>query len=512
MIVFDILFACLIIYLLLYCIYQLFFYLKARDVEEYFDLQEKTRSTVIEENKFCILIYATNKNKNLDKLLGVLNNQSYNKENYEVHVAYQVEEKEPNTLREYALGAYIHNIQNSDYFSKDKAINLLLEKLKDENKFDAFIFIGANRMVGERYLENVNKSIHGSGVYIGSKVCVNERDKFSKKIKNSIINAYLKYTDRTKNFARSMFNLPFFIDGDNAIITSDIIEKMGYVGLEDKSSQLEFSLELAVNDVKITYCPYIISAIDIKYLDFSSVSIKDKINLFLHYFPQLIFKNNSFREFILFLLKPNSILVLLAFIVAVFLSIYSFYGISSKLVVALGAFLLANFIISVNVSQMHPNEVFWLLMYPLCLIWQKTKLFINGLTMNSIIDSQYEEENINSATVSAVVNNGKKDFICKIDLVAEDGMKKVVYREGNRFISTNSCLRMYDAITDIIYKLNSKGLTLKVCQNCKNFVLQPDGTLDCLNGKCQISDNEILIWNGCQFFRKNDQNDAMNLD
>ena len=132
--------------------------------------------------------------------------------------------------------------------------------------------------------------------------------------------------------------------------------------------------------------------------------------------------------------------------------------------------------------------------------------------MNSIIDSQYEEENINSATVSAVVNNGKKDFICKIDLVAEDGMKKVVYREGNRFISTNSCLRMYDAITDIIYKLNSKGLTLKVCQNCKNFVLQPDGTLDCLNGKCQISNNEILIWNGCQFFRQNDQNDTLNLD
>jgi len=120
--------------------------------------------------------------------------------------------------------------------------------------------------------------------------------------------------------------------------------------------------------------------------------------------------------------------------------------------------------------------------------------------MRSIINSEYEEENVNSATINATVSSDKKDFICKLDLVSEDGMRKVVFREGNRFIMTDSYLRMYDALADMTYKLKSKGLTLKICQNCSHFSICPDGTLDCLNGKCQISQNEILVWNGCQFF------------
>ena len=179
---------------------------------------------------------------------------------------------------------------------------------------------------------------------------------------------------------------------------------------------------------------------------------------------------------------------------------------SQKFTVQQGAIELSNasiineMINSINVSRMQLKEIFWLMLYPFCLSWQKIKILINNLTMRSIIDSNYEEENINSATINAIVNNGKKDFVCKLDLVSEDGMRKVVFREGNRFITTDSYLRMYDALEDMTYKLKSKGMTLKTCQNCQHFTICPDGTLDCLNGKCQISQNEILIWNGCQYF------------
>ena len=500
MIVFDTLFSLLIIYLFIYCIYQLFFFIKANDIEKYFEIHEKTRSIVIEKNRLCVVIYATHKNKNLDKLLNVLNNQSYPKENYEVHVAYKKEENDTTLNRDFALGARIHNIQNPDYFSKDRAINLLINKILPENKFDAFIFLGADRMVGEKYLENINKSLTKNCVLVGSKVSVNEKNQLSKRIKNSIISAYLKYITRTHSIARSMFNLPFFIDGDNLVITSDVLEKIGYVTLEDKDSELEYSLELASNEIKSIYCPYIITAVDVKNYDFSSPSIKNKISLFSHYFPLLAFKSNSFKEFMVFLLKPNSLFVLFSFIFLMWLSIFHPNHVAERLVCLLGVFLIINFIISINVSKMQIKEIFWLMLYPFCLTWQKTKILINNLTMRSIIDSRYEEENINSATINAVVNNGKKDFICKLDLVSEDGMRKVVFREGNRFIVTDSYLRMHDALEDMTYKLKSKGMTLKTCQNCQHFTLCPDGTLDCLNGKCQISQNEILIWNGCQYF------------
>ena len=144
MIVFDTLFTLLIIYLFIYCVYQLFFYIKANDISRYFEIHETARNLVIDKHKLCVMIYATHKDKNLDKLLNILNNQSYDKENYEVHVAYQKEETDTAPSRDFALGARIHNIQNPDYFSKDKALNLLINKMLSESevKADAFVFLG----------------------------------------------------------------------------------------------------------------------------------------------------------------------------------------------------------------------------------------------------------------------------------------------------------------------------------------------------------------------------------
>ena len=182
------------------------------------------------------------------------------------------------------------------------------------------------------------------------------------------------------------------------------------------------------------------------------------------------------------------------------MAVYLPHHVARTAVALLGVFLFVNLVVSINIAQIQFREIFWLCLYPFCLAWQKVKIFINNLTMRSIADSNYEEENINSATINAVVNNGKKDIYCKLDLVSEDGMRKVVFREGNHFIGTDSYLRMYDALEEITYKLQSKGMTLKTCQNCQHFTICPDGTLDCLNGKCNISQNEILVWNGCQYF------------
>ena len=195
MIVFDTLFTLLIIYLFIYCIYQLFFYLKARGINNFFSLQERTRSVIKDKNKLCVMIYATHKDKELDRLLEVLNTQTYEKENYEVHVAYKKEETDTTIERDFAIGAQFHNIQNPDYFSKDKAVNLLLQKMLMDSQFDAYVFLGANRIVGERYLENINKSLLNSEVLVGTKLSSNSKNQLSKKIKNAIISSYLKYNN-----------------------------------------------------------------------------------------------------------------------------------------------------------------------------------------------------------------------------------------------------------------------------------------------------------------------------
>ena len=279
MIIFDTIFALLIIYLFIYCVYQLFFFIKANNIEKFFEMHEKTRNLVLDKHKLCVIIYATHKDKNLDRLLNVLNNQSFPKENYEVHVAYQREETDTSAMRDFALGARIHNIQNPDYFSKDKAINLLIQKMIPDSKFDAYIFLGAGRLVGEKYLENINKTISSNCVITGANVSMNEKDQLAKKIKDSIISSYLKYTNVTKNIARAMFDLPFAIDGENLVVSSDVIERMGYIAIEDRDAQLEYSLDLASNNIKSIYSPYVITAVDVKNYDFWG---------FLRKFPKIL--------------------------------------------------------------------------------------------------------------------------------------------------------------------------------------------------------------------------------
>lgn len=496
MMLFDFLFVVIGLYLLIYCIYQLFFSIKANKIEEYFEIQEKTRSVSINKNRLCVIVYVTDNDK-ADNLFNSLLNQTYDKENYDIQAVYQ---KTANIEKQFPHGVKVYNIQDEEYYTKDKAVNKFLDEILPEKKYDAYVFLGVDRQIGAKYLENVNRSINTQGVLVGTQVAINEQEKLPKKIKNAMLSAYIKYKSRTSSIVRSMLDLPSYLDGDNLVITSEIMEKMGYVGIEDKNSLLEYSLELAVNNVKATYSPYIITGVDIRNYDFSSPSISKKIQLFFKYFPILIFKSLSFKEFLFRLLRPNSLCVIFSYMIFAYLFLTyseSYVDITFYLI---SFFLIIDFIVSIKASKMEFKEIIWLIFYPVCLLWQKIKIVIHALTMQQIINSQIEEENINSATINSVVYNGKKNINCKIDLVSEDGMRKVIYREGNKFILTDSYLRMYDALEDLSYKLRSKGLVLKTCQNCMQFTLCPDGTLDCLKGKCGISNNDILIWNGCQYF------------
>ena len=136
------------------------------------------------------------------------------------------------------------------------------------------------------------------------------------------------------------------------------------------------------------------------------------------------------------------------------------------------------------------------------------KVVTKKISLKGIQKQIHEDENVNSATVNSIVSDGKKDLICKLDLVSEDGMRKVVFRFKKRRFVSDAHLRMYDAMEDISTKLKSKGFILKVCQNCGHFESCPDGTVDLLKGVCKLKGNpdnpetavQTLIWNTCSGF------------
>ena len=68
----------------------------------------------LKENKLCVAIWANSKHKRLEDLLKALNNQTYSKQNYSVHVVVQREKDSVNFLPECIYGAIIHYIERSE--------------------------------------------------------------------------------------------------------------------------------------------------------------------------------------------------------------------------------------------------------------------------------------------------------------------------------------------------------------------------------------------------------------
>ena len=115
------------------------------------------------------------------------------------------------------------------------------------------------------------------------------------------------------------------------------------------------------------------------------------------------------------------------------------------------------------------------------------------------------DRNTNSATVRSIISNGKKDTGCKLDIITEEGMRKVVFRYNKKQLSSDTHLRMCDALGEIVQILGERGFILKVCQNCKHFSFNNDGTVDLLKGYCNMAGDpdikeDILIWNSCPNF------------
>ncbi len=79
-------------------------------------------------------------------------------------------------------------------------------------------------------------------------------------------------------------------------------------------------------------------------------------------------------------------------------------------------------------ARLNPKSLMYLLLYPVCSFMLNFKVVTKKISLKGIQKQITEDENVNSATVNSIVSDGKKDLICKLDLVSEDGMRKVVFR------------------------------------------------------------------------------------
>ncbi len=505
MLILNIILITTVLYLIFYAIYSITLNIKAYSANEYLDDVKTVLRGKNKLNKLCVLIFAGANDKKLYDLLKVLSFQNYPKDFYEVHVIYK-KDSEIEPMPQGGYDAKIHIIENPDYFSKDKALSIFIDKTIKDNDFDAFVFLGPDRIIDEHYLYSVNLHVEPSTVTTGELSVISSTNNFTSQFKAQILKAYIKCQNKIQNLARTMFEMATIIDGSNCVIASDILQKVGKVCFETKNDALKFSLFLASNSIKPVYTPFIRTKVDINDYDASNPSIWQKLNMFKYYLPIIFSKPRAFKEFVFYTLKPDVTGIFVAYFFAFYCSLkfYSFFEL--KFVFHIGVLLAINFLIGVFASKLNLRELIYLLMYPAFIVWQRVKIFTKKISLIWIENRIYEDENTNSATVNTLVFDGKSDQLCKLFLVSEDGMRKVVFELNKKQISSDSCIRMCDAMTSLSGKLKLKGFTLKICQNCANFNSSVDGSLDLLKGECQAAaevgqNSQTLIWNTCRNFK-----------
>lgn len=492
-------------YLIIYSIYFLTFVIKSFQAKRFLKIQENKLILNEAQNKLCVIIWASEKNKNLYKLLEVLNNQTYSKSNYEVHVMYKNTSKMKTTVPDFAHGARIHNIENPEYAGKDRAITMFLEKIITESKFDAFVFLGAERLVSSNYLEIINRAYEPSCVMTGSLEIIPNSTTIFKKLFSYSLKVKNTLTNSTVFLPRSMFELCQTIDSENCVISADIVEQTGRVCFETRNDELKYSLFLASNSIKPIYNHFIKTGVEAEKYNSIVPSLRQAWELLKYYSPHLFKKKRYFTEFLISVFRPTTLFILLTYLTLFYFAFTFKTSIDIKYVFHFGLLLLSIMFASIISAKLTFKEVLYLFLSPIPLLVSKAVIISRKLSQLLIKTQNEIERNTNSATVRSIISNGKKDTGCKLDIITEEGMRKVVFRYNKRQLSSDTHLRMCDALNEVVQILGERGFILKVCQNCKFYSVNNDGTVDLLKGYCNMAGDpevkeDILIWNSCRNF------------
>ncbi len=514
----NLLVSILFIYLLIYSIYLLTLNIKSFSAHKFFQENAPDAEAHKDNKKFCIIVWVKDKDKNPNKIVHSLNSQDYPKELFDVNIINSQSDDNHKRITLTGENVYIHQVDNPEFFSKDRAVSIFVEKIisNKEISYDGFIFLDSDRYITKDFIKKINEYFDGSVILTDKLSIVKSGASFMENLAGDILYSKLKYTNNTLNLSRTMFSLVSIIDGGACVIPSNILEKTGRVCFETRNDELKYTLFLASNQIKTIYCPFIQTGIEADNYDMSSPRLSEKIMLLKYYAPLLFKKPWYFIELVLSILKPNAVFATCAYFLALYFSFR--YMLELKYTIHLGVFLIINVILGIVSSRLKLKELSVLPLYPIYASIAKYKLIARSLTKRSIAKQNLEEQNINSATIKSCVGTETKNMPCKLDLVSEDGMRKVVFRYGRKSFFSDSYLRMHDALNDIIMRLKDKGFMLKVCQNCEYFTSTPDGTMDLLKGVCSAQKNqkgnemEVLIWNGCTNFVERKKSEFINPD
>lgn len=466
-------------------------------------------------NNLVVIIYAQNNEKTIIPLLEQLNNQDYPKSNYQTHIILDNCTDNSGNSLEFIGGAKIWRLSEGAPMGKDESISWLLERLISFQNVNAFIFLNANRSVESNFLSSINSALYENNIVVGSTDLILNDNSF----KSVMLDKVNKYKNQIIKTGRSVLGLTTVIDSDVVAIKQEVLEKIKCVDFKDVNSELKYTLLLARNNFISIFDPNVKTKVNIDDFEIKKPQLSYKLSLLKHCSKLILSTNPKFGEFILSMFTPNILLLLLIYSGFLFFTYNYYFFFDFPIVLLVGAIFIVSFGYSIFTFKNEISIIKYLLSFPFVNFYEnKIKPTILGRIFNKEnIPEKFR--NIEKAVVDVVVTDGKNSLPCKLELISEDGLVKVVFRFKKKKYVTDSYIRMYDAIANITKKLEIHGFRLKICQNCAYFTSKIDGSTNMIKGFCnkdninnpELSPKEKLLWNSCNFYIPLDVNKVIDI-
>ncbi|MGN1125189.1 MAG: glycosyltransferase [Candidatus Gastranaerophilaceae bacterium] len=488
------------IYIAIFSIY--YFVLALRSLNEkrlFLDLKYSVNAN---KSMLCTIIYAHNNYEALKNMIEQLMNQSYPMQNQIIYVILDNCSDHSEDIIPENLNIRVLNLNDGVTVGKDQAIPILLESLRQDTSIDSYVFLDVDRYIENDFLENVNVALNMSPVVSGQTVIIeNENLTFSERI----VTTYTKYFNHFIRKSRTLFKLSDRIDANLFAIRKDFVEKIDALDIKDVNTELKYSILLSKLGYPCIYVPTIKSYVKSYNYKLVRPSITYRISLFKQCLPQLFTKNFKFIENVFSLIAPSALVTAVLTVFFLCLTFNFYFLFSFTVVFTVFSLLLLGFAISIIKSELFAKDFLYLVLYPFYSVEHILKNLPPVRFIRKYFFKNTPKRDIQKYTVKVLATNGKANIPCKLDLISENGLAKVVFTFKTKKFTSSRQIRMVEALNELTTKLNDYGFQLKICYCCEYFSSIVDGSQNMVKGLCNFQfknrtegeELQTILWNSC---------------
>ncbi len=478
--------------------------------------KKKDEPDKLDYKNLIVIVYSHNNEKTVVKLLEQLNKQDYPKSCYQTHIILDNCTDNSSNKLEFVGGAKLWRLTDDTPFGRDKAVSWLLENLMSFKKVDGYVFLNANRIVRNDFLSCVNEALEKNAVVVGSSEIYLEDADFYEKVWSNVN----EYNVSIMRQGRANLGLAVPIDSDVMAMRHSVLEKIQCIDFKDANSELKYSFLLT----SVNYPPIFVQKMKtyVSSLDYEvrRPTFAFKMSLFLHCINFKSLMNPKFAEFLLSLFKPNPIILVGLLLLIGIYSFNYYFLFDFPWSVTLAVILAVAFGVSVYKSHLYVKPLIYLASCPfftLCDALADMPIFKKIFKLKKKMQKPLVEK----IAVPVTVTNGKHIFSCSLELISDGGFKKAVFRYKNKKQeTTQSYVRMCDAVKNISDLLEQHGFRMKICQSCAYFAPKIDGTNNMIKGYCNqkaVEDQnctdlpETLLWSSCEYYLPEEVNKVIDI-